>query len=71
MEIFTAQEAQAAASVAAGAIRDTMGAQLIEKTLDRLHVSASLSGAAVDPNYQFQKDVLQGIGIGRKVDSVV
>jgi hypothetical protein len=71
MEIFTAQETQTAASAAAGAIQDTLGAQLIAKTLDRLHTSASLSGPVVDPDYQFQKDVLQSIGIGRKVDSVI
>ena len=69
MEIFTAQETQA--SAAAGAIRDVLGAQLIVKTLDRLHTSASLSGPVVDPGYQLQKDVLQGIGIGRKVDAVI
>jgi hypothetical protein len=71
MDTGMAQAAQAAASVAADAIHDTLGAQLITKTLDRLHSSASLGGAVVDPNYQFQKDVLQGIGIGRKVDAVI
>ncbi|MDR2076053.1 MAG: hypothetical protein LBP61_03860 [Desulfovibrio sp.] len=69
MEILNAQEAQAAASAAAGAIHDVLGAQLITKTLDRLHTSASLTGAVVDQDYQFQKDVLQGIGLGLKVDA--
>ncbi|MDR2162274.1 MAG: hypothetical protein LBO77_09085 [Desulfovibrio sp.] len=52
-------------------MQDSLGAQLISKTLDRLHAARTLSGVAVDPSYQFQKDVLQSIGIGQKVDSII
>ena len=40
----------------AGAFKDTMGAQLMTKTLDKLNTKP---GAEMpNPDYQFQKDVL-------------
>jgi hypothetical protein len=71
MDIGSAQEAQTAAGAASSVMQDSLGAQLISKTLDRLHAARTLSGVAVDPSYQFQKDVLQSIGIGQKVDSII
>lgn len=57
-----------AASQAQGVIKDTAGAQLISKTLDKLNTAQSLSGPKVDANYQFQKDVLAAAGIGTKLN---
>ena len=53
-----------AASAAAGAIKDTTGAQLITKTLDLLDTGMSLSGPVANAEHQFRKDVLAAAGIG-------
>ena len=49
-------------------VKDTMGAELINRTLDHLNTSQALSGPQVNADYQFQKDVLGSMGIGNKLD---
>ena len=68
MDITGAAGVQASASMASSAIKDTLGAQLIGKTLDKLNTGTS---GNVDSNYQFQKDVLSAAGIGNKIDTEV
>ncbi|MDR2826078.1 MAG: hypothetical protein LBV76_04710 [Deltaproteobacteria bacterium] len=70
MEITTPSSAEAsvAAATASRAIKDTLGADLISKTLDTLNASSKLSGAQEDQSYQFQKEVLSAAGIGRGLD---
>ena len=63
-------QASIAGEAASSAIKDTTGAQLISKTLDKLHTGMTLSGPVVNPDYQFQKDVLNAAGIGNKLDIV-
>jgi len=57
-----------AASQTRGVIKDTTGAQLISKTLDKMNTVQSLSGPKVNANYQFQKDVMAAAGIGTKLN---
>ena len=73
MESIAGATAQVAIATEAftGAIKDTTGAQLINKTLDKLNTGTALSGAVVNPDQQFQKDVLNGMGIGANLDSTV
>ena len=72
MEIASsAGSMQLAAGAAAGAIRDTTGAQVITKTLDKLNTYSTLSGPMTDANYQFQKDVLSAAGLGQNLDMKV
>lgn len=71
MEIGNSAGLGIPASAASGAIKDTLGAQLVGKTLDRMNTANTLSGPVVNPDYQFQKDVLQGAGLGRKLDAIV
>ena len=61
----------AVASATKGAIKDTTGAQLITKTLDKMNTAQTLSGPKVNADYQFQKDVLNAAGIGNKLDKTV
>lgn len=65
------QGTNAAASVTASAIKDTTGAQLISKTLDKMNTGMTLTGPKVNADYQFQKDVLSAAGIGAKLDKTV
>ena len=58
------------AEVAAGVIKDTTGAQLITMTLDKLNTGMALSGPVVNPDHQFQKDMLNAAGIGTKLDTI-
>ena len=60
--------AASAVSQAGSVIKDTTGAQLISKTLDRMNTAQTLSGPKVDAGYQFQKDVLSAAGIGNSLD---
>ena len=55
----------------AGALKDTVGAQLISKTLEKLNGGMGLPGKVVNQDYQFQKDVLQAAGIGTRLDAVI
>ena len=71
MEIGSSAGLGMSASVASGAIKDTLGAQLVGKTLDKLNTANSFSGPVVNPDYQFQKDVLQGAGLGTKLDAMI
>lgn len=64
------QSAGAAAAMTQSALKDTTGAQLISKTLDKMNTSMSLSGPKIDAGYQFQKDVLGAAGIGTRLDTV-
>lgn len=63
--------ASAAAGATAGAIKDTTGAQLISKTLDKMNTFQTLSGPKVDSGYQFRKDVLSASGIGTMLNKTV
>lgn len=60
----------AAASLAASVIKDSTGAQLISKTLDKMNTGLTAAGPKVNADYQFQKDVLNAAGIGTKIDTV-
>jgi len=60
-----------ASQVTAGAIKDTTGAQLISKTLDKMNTAQTLSGPKVDDGYQFRKDVLNASGIGTMLNKTV
>ncbi|MDL2210833.1 hypothetical protein LJC26_08545 [Desulfovibrio sp. OttesenSCG-928-O18] len=60
--------ASSAASIAAGAIKDTTGAQVITKTLDKMNTAQTMSGPKIDAGYQFQKDVLSAAGIGNSLN---
>ena len=71
MDLGSTGGVQAATSMASKAMTDTMGAQLISKTLDKLNTGSSAAGGAVNPDYQFQKDVLSAAGIGNKIDATV
>ncbi|MDR0826694.1 MAG: hypothetical protein LBN33_02290 [Desulfovibrio sp.] len=73
MDIANAAIVQGATSLAQRAIHDTTASDLISKTIDSLNsVPASAgSGAALNANYQFQKDVLSAAGIGNKLDAIV
>ncbi len=64
------QGTNAAAALAQGAIKDTTGAQLINKTLDRMNTGMSVGGPQTDAGYQFQKDVLAAAGIGAMLDKI-
>lgn len=60
--------AAGAVSLAEGVIRDTTGAQVITKTLDRMNTVPTLSGSAIDSGYQFRKDVLSAAGVGNALN---
>lgn len=64
------QSAGAATAMATSAIKDTTGAQLISKTLDKMNTAQSMSGPKINADYQFQKDVLSAAGIGNKLDTI-
>lgn len=49
-------------------VKDTMGAELITRTIEHMNTSQTLSGPKVNADYQFQKDVLGSMGIGNKLD---
>ncbi|MDL2285129.1 hypothetical protein LJB93_00105 [Desulfovibrio sp. OttesenSCG-928-F07] len=71
MCIAEAIQAESSGSALAQTIKDSTGAQLITKTLDKLNTAQTLSGPAVNADYQFQKDVLQAAGLGTKLDKMV
>ena len=50
------------------AIKDIQGAQLTINTLDRMNTRMTLAGPVVNPDYQFQKDVLGAYGLGNRID---
>lgn len=70
MENIAGVQASFAAEAITSAIKDTTGAQLITKTLEKLNANTALSGSAVNSDYQFQKDVLNAAGIGNKLDAI-
>ena len=59
-----------AATQAQGVIKDTTGAQLISKTLDKMNTFQTVSGPKIDAGYQLRKDVLNAAGIGTVLNSV-
>ena len=59
-----------AAAQTQGVIKDTTGAQLITKTLDRMNTFQSLSGPKIDAGYQLRKDVLHAAGIGTMLNKI-
>ncbi len=59
-------------AVAAGAIKDTTGASVITKTLDKMNsVPDGMGGTKLNADYDFQKTVMNAAGIGNKLDAVV
>ena len=60
-----------AAGQVQGMLKDMTAAQVITKTLDRMNEYAARAGMVADTGYQFRKDVLNGAGIARKLDSIV
>lgn len=56
---------------ASGVIKDTLVADLINKTLDRLNTVQTITGPKLDADYQFQKDVLAAAGIGTRLDTTI
>lgn len=63
-----AQMASAALAVTGSTIKDSLGAELITKTLDKLNTSSIDSASAMQQSYQFQKDVMAAAGIGNYLD---
>ena len=66
-----AAQASISAEAIASIIKDDAGAQLINKTLEKLNAGMAISGPVIDSDYQFQKVVLNAAGIGNKLDSTV
>ena len=64
------QSVSGSASQAQGILKDTAGAQLITKTLDKMNTFQTLSGPKIDAGYQLRKDVLNAAGIGMKLNTV-
>ena|GEM_PF-5409099 len=50
---------------------DTLDAQLMRRYLDRRNAGLNESGVMVTPDQQFQRDVLNGLGIGNRLDTTV
>ncbi len=71
MRIAESMQVEASGSALAQSLKDSAGAQLITKTLDKLNTAQTLAGPAVNADYQFQKDVLQAAGLGTKLDTLV
>jgi len=71
MEGITGATAQVAIATeaATGAVKQTADAQLMKRHIDRRNAGLNESGVMVSPEQQFQKDVLNGIGIGNRVDT--
>ena len=57
-------------AAAQGILKDTAGAQLITKTLDKMNTFQTLGGPKIDTGYQLRKDVLNAAGIGMKLNTV-
>lgn len=68
MSSINTVQAELSGSVAAQAIKDSTGAQLISKTLDKLNAGPGVAGPQLEQEYQFQKDVLNAAGIGTQLD---
>ena len=59
------------AEVLASVLKDTTGAQIITKTLDKLNPGTALPGAAINTDQQFQRDMLlNAAGIGNKLNTI-
>ncbi|MDR2503715.1 MAG: hypothetical protein LBD82_04950 [Deltaproteobacteria bacterium] len=71
MDIVSAAQADASGAMAAQVIKDSTGAQLVAKTLDKLNAGPGVAGGQPNQDYQFQKDVLNAAGIGRQLDTEV
>jgi hypothetical protein len=50
---------------------ETLDAQLMRRHLDRRNAGLNESGVMVTPDQQFQRDVLNGLGIGNRLDTTV
>ena len=50
---------------------ETLDAQLMRRHVDRRNAGLNESGAIVTPEQQFQRDVLNGMGIGNRLDTTV
>ena len=58
-----------ATEVATGAVNGTSDAQLMKRHFDRRNAGLTEAGVMVSPDQQFQRDVLNGMGIGNRVDT--
>lgn len=70
MDGIQGMNASVAASATQGAIKDTTGAQVVTKTLDKMNTAQTMGGPKVNADYQFQKDVLGAAGIGTMLDKI-
>ena len=60
-----------ATQAATGAAEETLDAQLMRRHVDRRNAGLTESGVMVTPEQQFQRDVLNGLGIGNRLDTTV
>jgi len=60
-----------ATQAATGATEETLDAQLMRRHVDRRNAGLTESGVMVTPEQQFQRDVLNGLGIGNRLDTTV
>ena len=58
-----------ATEAATGAVNGTTDAQLMKRHFERRNAGLTESGVMVSPNQQFQRDVLNGMGIGTRADT--
>jgi len=63
--------ATAQAPTATEAANGTADAQLMRRHFERRNAGLTEAGVAVSADQQFQRDVLNGMGIGNKVDATV
>ena len=52
-----------------GAVKDTADAQLMKRHFERRNAGLTEAGVMVSSDQQFQRDVLNGMGIGNRVDT--
>jgi len=58
-----------ATEAATGTVNGTSDAQLMRRHFERRNAGLTESGVAVNADQQFQRDVLNGMGIGNRVDT--
>jgi len=70
MEGIAGATAQVAiATEAAPGVNGTTDAQLMKRHFERRNAGLTESGVMVSPDQQYQRDVLNGMGIGTRVDT--
>jgi hypothetical protein len=48
--------------------KQVFGASVVSGTMDKLNTNLNGTTVTTDTDYQFQKDVLSGLGIGKTLD---